>query len=268
MKHPKIMFSAGLLLGTIGAISLSANADRLSRFNDLAEQKGAQWGVNPNLIRAIVSVESAGRLDAVSNKGATGVMQLMPATAERMGIPRSQLFDPERNMEAGVRYLSFLNKRYNGNPTLIAAGYNAGEGAVDKYGGVPPYRETQNYAPAVVARMKLLDQCGQACYTHAHMANPYRYMNNYSQAYAQPTQAIQTNATDVFSNWLGKPVQKQTPQPQTQLAVRKQVNVVSVAQTQAQKPIQQTPKPVHIPKRAGFVMTENNGTFETVYPIS
>ena len=264
------MFSAGLLLGSIGAISLSANADRLSRFNDLAEQKGAQWGVNPNLIRAIVSVESAGRLDAVSNKGATGVMQLMPATAERMGIPRSQLFDPERNMEAGVRYLSFLNKRYNGNATLIAAGYNAGEGAVDKYGGVPPYRETQNYAPAVVARMKLLDQCGQACYTHAHMANPNRYMGtSNAQAYAQPAQQLQpTSSMDVFSNWLGKPVQKQTPQPQTQLAIKKQINVVSVAQTPVIKPIQQTPKPVHTPKRAGFVMTENNGVFETISPIN
>ena len=171
MKYPKTMFTLGTFLGISIALSMSASADRLSRFNDLAEQKGAQWGVNPNLIRAIVSVESAGRLDAVSPKGARGVMQLMPATAERMGVPRHQLFAPERNMEAGVRYLAYLNKRYNGNPTLVAAGYNAGEGAVDKYGGVPPYKETQNYAPAVVSRLRLLDACGTTCYTAQHMRN-------------------------------------------------------------------------------------------------
>ena len=180
MKYPKTMFTLGTFLGISIALSMSASADRLSRFNDLAEQKGAQWGVNPNLIRAIVSVESAGRLDAVSPKGARGVMQLMPATAERMGVPRHQLFDPERNMEAGVRYLAYLNKRYNGNPTLVAAGYNAGEGAVDKYGGVPPYKETQNYAPAVVSRLRLLDACGTTCYTAQHMRNPAAFLNAFN----------------------------------------------------------------------------------------
>ena len=200
MKHQKIIFTGGVFVGVLVALSMSASADRLSQFNQLAEEKGAKWGVNPNMIRAIVSVESAGRIDAVSPVGARGLMQLMPATAERMGIPRNQLFDPERNMEAGVRYLSYLNKMFDGNPRLVAAAYNAGEGAVKKYGGVPPYRETQNYAPAVVSRLNLLENCGVACYTKQHMANPNRYTFGTSVASPNP----QTPSRARINAWLGK----------------------------------------------------------------
>ena len=200
MKHQKLIFSGGIFVGILVALSMSANADRLSQFNQLAEEKGAKWGVNPNMIRAIVSVESAGRIDAVSPVGARGLMQLMPATAERMGVPRNQLFDPERNMEAGVRYLSYLNKMFDGNPRLVAAAYNAGEGAVMKYGGVPPYRETQNYAPAVVSRLNLLENCGVACYTKEHMANPNRYAFGASGAPSEPQAPSQTR----LNAWLGR----------------------------------------------------------------
>lgn len=202
MKHQKMIFSGGIFVGVLVALSISANADRLSQFNQLAEEKGAKWGVNPNMIRAIVSVESAGQMDAVSPKGARGLMQLMPATAERMGIPRSQLFDPEQNMEAGVRYLSYLNKMFDGNPRLVAAAYNAGEGAVMKYGGIPPYRETQNYAPAVVNRFNLLEKCGVGCYTREHMANPHRYA--FSANFATQSSPTQAPAQARLNAWLGK----------------------------------------------------------------
>lgn len=200
MKHQKVIFTGGVFVGVLVALSMSASADRLSQFNQLAEEKGAKWGVNPNMIRAIVSVESAGRIDAVSPAGARGLMQLMPATAERMGVPRNQLFDPERNMEAGVRYLSYLNKMFDGNPRLVAAAYNAGEGAVKKYGGVPPYRETQNYAPAVVSRLNLLENCGVAGYTKQHMANPNRYAFGASVASPNPHTPSQAR----INAWLGK----------------------------------------------------------------
>ena len=264
MKHPKIMFTLGTFLGISIALSMAANADRLSRFNDLAEQKGAQWGVNPNLIRAIVSVESAGRLDAVSPAGARGVMQLMPATAERMGVSRHELFDPERNMEAGVRYLAFLNKRYNGNPTLVAAGYNAGEGAVDKYGGVPPYRETQNYAPAVVSRLRLLDACGTACYTTQHMRNPSAFLNAFNGGSMNTTASAngdQMQRAATVDSWLGK---KSNFVQQTQTvktpSVKKTVQITS-----AQPVYSVQAKPQHIEKRnSGFVQTlQSDGTYQS-----
>lgn len=178
---PRILWSLWVAVG-LTACTLGGNAvgtgDSLKKFNHLADSKGAKWNVNPNLIRAIISVESAGRINAVSPKGAVGLMQVMPATAERMGIPRNALSNPERNMEAGVRYLSYLNKLFNRDPLLVAAAYNAGEGAVQKYSGIPPFGETQYYAPAVVERLKLLERCGIRCYTHKHMRKPSRYLKS------------------------------------------------------------------------------------------
>ena len=106
-------------------------------------------GVEEALVRTIIHVESAYRPAARSHAGAQGLMQLMPATARRFGVSNS--YDPEQNIEGGTRYLAWLLDRYNGNVTLAAAAYNAGEGAVDKYGGVPPYSETRNYVLKVTS---------------------------------------------------------------------------------------------------------------------
>jgi len=109
--------------------------------------------VSPALVLAVISVESAGRADAVSSAGAEGLMQLMPATAERFGVTDS--LDPADNIKGGVAYLDWLMEEFGGDPILFLAAYNAGEGAVRSNGGVPPYRETRDYVPKVIAAWTL-----------------------------------------------------------------------------------------------------------------
>ena len=111
-------------------------------------QKAAErTGVEYELLKAVIAVESGFDPGAVSPKGAVGLMQLMPATARRFGVADS--YDAGQNIRGGVQYLAWLLKRFNGDLTLAAAGYNAGEGAVDRYKGVPPYSETQRYVQRV-----------------------------------------------------------------------------------------------------------------------
>lgn len=120
-------------------------------------QKAAEkTGVDYDLIKAVIAVESGFDAEAVSPKGAVGLMQLMPATAERFGVAANknrsmqQLSDPAVNIPAGARYLSYLMNLFPGRLDLVLAAYNAGEGAVNKYGkSVPPYKETLNYVKAV-----------------------------------------------------------------------------------------------------------------------
>ena len=107
----------------------------------------ARFGVDEALVRAIVHAESAFNPNAVSHKGAQGLMQLIPATADRFDV--SDPFDPAQNIAGGVQYLAWLLDRFDDNITLAAAGYNAGEGNVDRYGGVPPFDETQRYVGRV-----------------------------------------------------------------------------------------------------------------------
>ena len=106
-----------------------------------------EFGVEEAVVRAIIHAESSYNPMALSHAGAQGLMQLMPATARRFGVSNS--YDASQNIRGGVQYLSWLLKRFNGNLTLAAAGYNAGEGAVDRHGGVPPYQETQRYVARV-----------------------------------------------------------------------------------------------------------------------
>ena len=106
-----------------------------------------EFGVDEALVRAIVHAESAFNPNALSHKGAQGLMQLIPATAARFGV--SDPFAPAQNIRGGVEYLRWLLNRFDNNMILAAAGYNAGEGNVDKYGGVPPFNETQRYVERV-----------------------------------------------------------------------------------------------------------------------
>ena len=110
---------------------------------------GEKQGVDPRFIHAVIKQESRYDPKAVSYVGAQGLMQMMPATAKRFGL--KDPFDATTNVEAGTKYLKWLLKRFNGDVSLALAGYNAGEGSVDKYKGMPPYSETQNYVKKIVA---------------------------------------------------------------------------------------------------------------------
>ncbi len=124
-------------------------------FQRLIEEVAQRHSVEPALLSALVEVESARRSDAVSPKGARGLGQLMPATARRFGVDDPH--DPEANLQGSAQYLRWLLERYGGDVRLALAAYNAGEGAVDKYGGVPPYPETRQYVRRVLQRARGLD---------------------------------------------------------------------------------------------------------------
>lgn len=113
--------------------------------DDISEKHG----INSKLVKALIKQESGFNPKAVSKVGAKGLMQLMPATAKNLGV--TDVTDPVQNVDGGVRYLKSMMNKYNGNLILALAAYNAGPGAVDKYNGVPPYKETQNYVKNILA---------------------------------------------------------------------------------------------------------------------
>lgn len=135
------------------AYDLSYREDRKPLFNTpydgviAAESK--RYGVDASLVSALIRAESNYQPRAVSRKGARGLMQLMPATANRLSLTRP--FDPAANVRAGVRYLKELLDRFDHRPELVLAAYNAGENAVETYGGVPPYRETVGYVKRILS---------------------------------------------------------------------------------------------------------------------
>jgi soluble lytic murein transglycosylase-like protein len=118
----------------------------------LAEDAARRHGLDPALVLSVVAVESGFRPEAVSPKGAQGLMQLMPRTAASLGV--SDALDPEQNLDAGVRHLEALLKLYGGDLTRALAAYNAGQGAVARHGGIPPYRETRAYVRRVLERYR------------------------------------------------------------------------------------------------------------------
>jgi len=111
--------------------------------------------LNPALVAAVVRAESNFRPTAISPRGARGLMQLMPATAQRFGIEGERVFDPAENLDAGSRYLSWLAQRFDERLALVLAAYNAGEGTVERYDGIPPYRETREYLRRIYAELGL-----------------------------------------------------------------------------------------------------------------
>jgi len=118
----------------------------------IIERASARHNVDPFLIAAVLRTESSGRQFAVSNKGASGYMQLMPATFRQFAGPGKNIFDPQENINGGAAYLKFLSDKYDGNVDKVLAGYNAGSGNVDKYRGVPPFRETRRFVATVKSR--------------------------------------------------------------------------------------------------------------------
>ncbi|WP_432653449.1 lytic transglycosylase domain-containing protein [Ruegeria atlantica] len=145
-------------MNALAAINVAA--PRLQTLQNIAQQRRVDilrstvgTNVSPALVLAVISVESAGRTDAVSSAGAQGLMQLMPATAKRFGVQDST--QPSQNIAGGVKYLNWLMEEFGNDPILVLAGYNAGEGAVRKHEGVPPYAETRDYVPKVLAAFQV-----------------------------------------------------------------------------------------------------------------
>ena len=117
-------------------------------FQSMIESASSKYQVDPNLVKAVVKTESNFNANAVSPAGAQGLMQLMPGTAQDLGVQDS--LNPVQNLDGGVRYLRSMLDMYGGNVSEALAAYNAGPGTVNKYGGVPPYQETQNYVSRVL----------------------------------------------------------------------------------------------------------------------
>jgi len=135
--------------GEQGAAQSEKWLAKSAQFDSFIDQAARSHAVRPELVRAVIVVESAFNPNAVSNRGAVGLMQLRPATARRYGAANA--FDPEQNIKAGVHYLRDLLTRYGNNLELTLAAYNAGEDAVERYGhSIPPFAETQHYVPTVL----------------------------------------------------------------------------------------------------------------------
>jgi soluble lytic murein transglycosylase-like protein len=127
---------------------VSTLSTRVQDYTPMIEQACNKYKVDPDLVKAVIQAESAYNSKALSQAGAIGLMQLMPATALRFGVKK--IHDPQENIHGGVQYLKFLLDRFNGDITLAVAAYNAGEGAVQRFKGVPRYKETQNYVKKVL----------------------------------------------------------------------------------------------------------------------
>ncbi|WP_212510988.1 lytic transglycosylase domain-containing protein [Acinetobacter seifertii] len=144
--------------GASEASVLPSYSKNKNAFDHIIKQAAQQHGVSEGLIKAVMHTESGFNVNAHSPVGAQGLMQLMPATARRFNV--SNAYDPQQNIFAGAKYLGWLLKRFNGNTQMALAAYNAGEGNVDKYGGIPPFRETQDYVRRVTSRYQNLYSSG------------------------------------------------------------------------------------------------------------
>ncbi len=178
--------------GSSEASVLPSYSRNKNAFDQLIRQAAQQHGISEGLIKAVMHTESGFNINARSPVGAQGLMQLMPATARRFNV--SNAYDPQQNILGGAKYLSWLLKRFNGNTQLAVAAYNAGEGNVDKYGDVPPFRETRDYVKRVTSRYQNLYASGLGSLSNSNNTNTQviaqsaNYTSSNSEAVSAPKQ--------------------------------------------------------------------------------
>lgn len=149
LTNPATRVNAQIYTNADETATPKADYSSKTKIKELISRVSQKHGVDEKLVNALVNQESGFNPNAKSRVGAMGLMQLMPSTAKGLGVTNPM--DPEQNVEGGVKYLKSMLDKYNGNIILALAAYNAGPGAVDKYDGVPPYKETQNYVKSILS---------------------------------------------------------------------------------------------------------------------
>lgn len=165
-------------VSTSGSSSSSGNLDSI--FKDAA----SKYNVSESLLKSVAKAESNFNTNAVSSAGAIGIMQLMPSTAESLGV--TDPYDATQNIMGGAKLLSQLLKKYNNNTSLALAAYNAGSGNVDKYGGIPPFKETQNYVKKVLAYLDEYSNSTSSTTIYATTSNNSEDTSHVYSIFAQP----------------------------------------------------------------------------------
>jgi soluble lytic murein transglycosylase-like protein len=150
---PRVISSAAPAAAPAAAAVINAKSSTYAGINQLVADAAARESLPPELIHSVIKVESDYNPNAVSPKGAQGLMQLIPETAQRFGV--NNAFSPAENIQGGAKYLRYLLELFKGDYVRALAAYNAGEGAVTRYNGVPPYAETQNYLVQVSKQLKI-----------------------------------------------------------------------------------------------------------------